>query len=247
MVAITAGLCRPMLNFEEACWSRGSVTSGSARLQGLGMGGRTSTTEQVFRQRSSLGLAAVCAVTGVILLVSLARNWADYPRPVYACWVVFALAVTWSIFVRPAVLLEVNGVTVRNVLRDVHIPWTQLTGVTSRWNLKVFAGDRGYTAWAISSQVERPRRGSGAVLGKLSPRRLEGQRRADAARSLTVPKVTAVTVASSIQQAKREYDEAVALGQLPEVPDGRVRISWASQVMIVLLLPVIAVIALSVV
>jgi hypothetical protein len=211
------------------------------------MGSRTSTTEQVFRQRSSLGLAAVCAVTGVILLLSLVRNWADYPRPVFASWVVFALAVIWSIFVRPAVLLQVEGVTVRNVVRDVHIPWTQLTEVTSRWNLKVFAGDRGYTAWAISSQLERPRGGSGAVLGKLSPRWLEGQPGADAARSATVPKVTAVTVARSIQQAKREYDEAVSLGQLPEAPDARVRISWAPQVMIVLLLPAIAVIALSVI
>ena len=135
---------------------------------------------------------------------------------------------------------------VRNVLRDVYIPWAALTEVTSRWNLKVFAGERGYTAWAISSQVERPRVSSGAVLGKLSPRRLEGQFGADAGRSTTAAKVTAATVARSIQQAKREYDEAVALGQLPEVPDSRVRISWASLVLVVLLVPAIAVVALSV-
>jgi hypothetical protein len=210
------------------------------------MGSRTSTTEQVFRQRSSLGLAAVCVVTGLILLVSLARNWADYPRAMFASWVVFALAVTWSIFIRPAVLLGVEGVMVRNVLRDVYIPWAALTEVKSRWNLKVFAGDRGYTAWAISSQVERPRVSSGAVLGKLSPRRLEGQFGADAGRSTTALKVTAATVARSIQRAKREYDEAVALGQAPEVPDDRVRVSWAPLVLVVLLVPAIAVVALSV-
>jgi len=209
------------------------------------MGSRTSTTEQVFRQRSSLGLAAVCVVTGVILLLSMARNWADYPRPTFASWVVFGLAATWSILIRPAVLLDVEGVTVRNVLRDVFIPWARLTEVKSRWNLKVFAGDRGYTAWAISSQVERPRGGPGAVLGKLSPRRLEEQFGA-AGRSTTAAKVTAATVARSIQQAKREYDEAVTLGQLPEVPDSRVRISWASLVLVVLLVPAIAVVALSV-
>jgi hypothetical protein len=210
------------------------------------MGSRTSTTEQVFRQRSSLGLAAVCVVTGLILLVSLARNWADYPRAMFASWVVFALAVTWSVFIRPAVLLGVEGVMVRNVLRDVYIPWAALTEVKSRWNLKVFAGDRGYTAWAISSQVERPRVSSGAVLGKLSPRRLEGQFGADAGRSTTALKVTAATVARSIQRAKREYDEAVALGQAPEVPDDRVRVSWAPLVLVVLLVPAIAVVALSV-
>jgi hypothetical protein len=199
----------------------------------------------VFRQRSSLTLAAVCVVTGLILLLSLARNWADYPRPMFASWVVFALAATWSIFIRPAVLLDGEGVTVRNVLRDVHVPWAALTEVKTRWNLKVFAGDRGYTAWAISSQVERPRVSSGAVLGKLSPSRLEGQFGADAGRSTTASKVTAATVSRSIQQAKREYDEAVGLGQLPEAPDDRVRVSWAPLVLVVLLVPAIAVVALS--
>jgi len=209
------------------------------------MGTETSTTRHVFRQRSSVGLAVVCGAVGLFLLLSLARNWAHYPRPLSAAWVLLGLAVAWSVFVRPAVLLDVEGVTVRNVLRDVHVPWARLTGVESRWNLKVFVGERGYTAWAISSQVKPPKRTSDGMFGRLSPRGLERQFGADASRSTNALKVTASTVARSIEQAKREYDEAVALGQLPEVTDGLVRITWVPLVLAVLLLPTIAVVALS--
>jgi hypothetical protein len=210
------------------------------------MGTETSTMQQVYRQRSSLGLAAVCAVTGAILLFSLARSWADYPRPLLVCWVLFGLAVTWAVFVRPAVLLDIEGVTVRNIVRDVHIPWTSFTDAQSRWNLKVFAGDHGYTAWAISSQPGRPTGTAGGMFGMLSPRRLEKQFGIDASLSTTSPKVTAAAVARSIEQARQEYDEAVAQGRIPPTPDGQVRITWVPAVIAVLLLTSIAIVVLTV-
>jgi len=192
-----------------------------------------------------LGLAAVCGAVGLLLLVSLARNWADYPRPSFVAGIVFGLACVWTIFVRPAVLLDVEGVTICNVLRDVHIPWAGVTDVESRWNLKVFAGDRGYTAWAISSQVERPKATSGGMFGGLSSGRLDRQARADAHQATAAPKVTASSVARSIEQAKEEYDEAVAAGLLSDVPDAVVRITWVPLVFVVLLVPAVAVAVLS--
>jgi Bacterial PH domain len=209
------------------------------------MGADAPTMKHVYRQRSSLGLAAVCAATLAILLLSLARNWADYPRPVLVAWVLFGLAATWAIFVRPAVLLDVGGVTVRNVVRDVHIPWMSLTDVQTRWNLKVFAGDRGFTAWAISSQVERPKRASAEMFGTRAPRPREKQRGVDAARSATPEKVTAAAIARSIEQAKQEYDEAVAHGRLPGAADSGVSVTWVPWVMAVLLVPAVAVVVLS--
>ena len=203
-----------------------------------------SSTRQVFRQRAPLGLAAACAVVGLLLLVSLARDWAANPQPLFAAWVLFALALVWSVFVRPAVLLDDGGVTVRNLVRDVHIPWVELTDVESRWNLKVFAGDRGYTAWAISSQVQRPRRISGGNFGS-SPGRPGAATAADARPSTSAPKVTAAMVARSIEAAKQEYDEAVARGELPEAPDVRVRVTWVPLVVAIVLVPAIAVAVLS--
>jgi Bacterial PH domain len=209
------------------------------------MGRNASTTQHMFRQRSPLGLAVVCAVTALLVLLSLAWNWADDPQPLFASWVLFGLAVVWSVLVRPAVLLELDGVILRNVLRDVHVPWSRLTDVQVRWNLKVYVGERGYTSWAISSQVERPRGVSGGMFAIPFPGRLGRQANADATMSSPAPKITASMIVRSIEQAKREYDDAVAQGQLTATPDGRVQITWVPLVMAVLLLPAMAVVALS--
>src|SRR5664280_2919602 len=148
-----------------------SLDGNSARI--FSMGTETSTTQQVFRQRSSVGLAAMSGLTGLLLLLSLVRNWAAYPQPLFAAWVILGLAVAWSVFVRPAVLLDAGGVTIRNIVQDVHIPWTRLTGVTSRWNLKILAGERGYNAWAISAQVDRPTRASAGDVPSVPARTAE--------------------------------------------------------------------------
>jgi hypothetical protein len=203
------------------------------------------TAQHVFRQRASVALASLCGVVGLLLLLSLVRNWGSYPRPLFAAWVVFGLAVAWSLFVRPAVLLDAGGVTLRNVVRDVQIPWTQLTDVTTRWNLKVFAGDKGYTSWAISSEVERPKAVSAGLFRMPVPGRLSGVAGADVKPPTTVPKTTARSVARSINDAKQEYDEAVTSGGLATEPDARVRVTWAPVAMAVLLLPALIVLVLS--
>jgi Bacterial PH domain len=155
------------------------------------------------------------AVTALFLLVSLVRSWVHYPRPLFGAWVLFGMAVAWAVFVRPAVLIDAEGVTIRNIVRDVHIPWAALTDVTTRWNLKVMAGDHGYNAWAISSRVERPRSVSGGLLRMPVPGRLDGVRSAATRASTTAPKVTAHAVAQSIQPAKQEHDEAVGWARSP--------------------------------
>ncbi len=208
------------------------------------MSGETSMTQHVFRQRSPLLLAAVCGVTGLLLLVSMAWRWADNPQPLFVAWVLFVLALVWSLFVRPAVLLDDDGVTVRNVVRDIYIPWVRVTDVEFRWNLKVFVGDRAYTAWAISSQVERPKGNPGGMFAIL-PGRLDKYARAEVLSSTPAPKVTALMVGRSIEQAKEEYAEAVAQGALAAAPDGQVRITWVPPVLAILALSALAVVALS--
>jgi hypothetical protein len=209
------------------------------------MGTKIWMTQQVFRQRSSLALAAVCAFTGLLLLLSLVRNWGDYPRPLFGAWVLLGLGAAWALFARPAVVLDVAGVTLRNVVRDIHIPWAALTDVQCRWNLRVVVQDRGYTAWAVSSQPERPTRAPGGFFGMPVPGRLDGVPAAEAKLSTTVSRVTARSVARSIQLARAEYDDAVARGQLPASPEATVQVRWVPLVIAVLLLPAVAVLGLS--
>jgi hypothetical protein len=208
------------------------------------MGTQTSTTH-VFRQRSSLILAAVCGVVGVLLLGSLAWNWSAYPRPLFAAWVLLLLAASWSVFLRPSVRLDAGGVTLQNVLRDIRIPWSQLTETSSRWNLKVFAGDHGYTAWAISREPDRPKRGGAGVFRMPTPGHVQGVSSAGTRPSMTMPKVTAQSVGETIREAKREYDDAVSPGQPPASTDETVKVTWVPLVLALLVVPAIAVVVLS--
>ncbi len=207
------------------------------------MSSSTSTKQHQIRQRSPLGLAAACGLTGLVLLVSMAFQWAEHPEPLFAGWVLFILAVVWSLFVRPAVLLDEDGVTLRNVVRDIHIPWGQVTDVEFRWNLKVLVGDRPYTAWAISSQVERPKGASGSMFA-IMPGRLDKLARAEGKSSTSAPRVTASTVARAIEQAKEEYTEAVAKGAAVAAPDAQVRMTWVPMALAIMLLPALAVVVL---
>ncbi len=208
------------------------------------MSSKTSTKQHLIRQRSPLGLAAVCGVTGLVLLVSMAWRWADSPQPLFVAWILFGLAVVWSLFVRPAVLIDEDGVLLRNVVRDVHIPWVRVTDVDFRWNLKVFVGDRAYTSWAISSQVERPKGASGGMFSMM-PGRLEAFANADAQPSRSAPKVTASAVARAIEQAKEEHSEAVAKGTVVAALDAKVWMTWVPMALVIVLLPAFAVVAFS--
>jgi hypothetical protein len=221
-------------------WSERHETDETTRTQ---MSSKTSTKQHLIRQRSPLGLAAVCGLTGLVLLVSIVWQWADNPEPWFVAWVLFGLAVVWSLFVRPAVLLDEDGVTIRNVVRDIHIPWDQVTDVEFRWNLKVLVGDRPYTAWAISSQVERPKGASGSMFAMM-PGRLDKLARAEGKSSTSAPKVTASTVARAIEQAKEEHSEAVAKGAVAAAPDAQVRMTWVPMALAVMLLPALAVVVL---
>lgn len=208
------------------------------------MGTQTSPSQHVFRQRSPLALAVVCGAIGLVLLVSMAWQWADDPQPLFAAWVLFGLALLWSLFVRPAVLLDDEGVTIRNVIRDIRIPWVLVTSVESRWSLKVFVGDRGYTSWAISSQLQRAQ-GAPGGMSAILPRRVDQYARADAKPSMPAPKVSAQMVGRSIEQAMDEYAEAVARGAIAPPPDPSVRITWVPLVIAILSLSALAVVALS--
>jgi hypothetical protein len=209
------------------------------------MATKTPTAPHVFRQRSSVVLAVICGVTGLFLLLSLARSWADYPRPLFAAWVVFGLAVGWAVFVRPVVLFDIGGVTLRNVVRDVHIPWTAVTDVSSRWNLKVFTGDQSYTAWSLSSEPERPGRGTGGMFRMPVPGRLQGVPSPGAKLSTTVPKTNAQNVARLITRARQDYDDGIEDGQIAPAPDAVVQVTWVPLVLVALVLPAIVVVALT--
>ena len=76
-------------------------------------------------------------------------------RPVHALAVAPGLAavgvLVHQLFWRPAVAVDEKGVELRNVLRDVRVPWSRLAGLDTRFTLTLTADGVRYQSWAASA------------------------------------------------------------------------------------------------
>ena len=197
-----------------------------------------------YRQRSSVLLALFCVLGAVILVVSALLSWGDHPPPLFVARLLFGCAVAWTVFVRPCVVLDQDAVHLRNIVRDVDIPWPLVSDVETRWNLKVWSGDDGYTAWAIASHVERPKV-HGSVLPGLSSK-LDGFTGHDDSTPRASTRVTPRMVADAIDETTVDYAAAVADGDLQPPAHPAVTTRWAPLPVLALALPLLAVVAFSI-
>jgi hypothetical protein len=60
----------------------------------------------------------------------------------------FLGACVYVLFWRPAIRVDDSGVTVVNLVRDVHIPWRRLEAIDTRFSLTLQWADRTVAAWA---------------------------------------------------------------------------------------------------
>jgi len=74
-----------------------------------------------------------------------------------ALWTAAAACALVALFWRPAVIVDDEGAELRNVLRDVRVPWAALDGVETRYALTLVSGGRRYTAWAAPTTGRPPR------------------------------------------------------------------------------------------
>lgn len=69
--------------------------------------------------------------------------------------VAFVTAAVVALAHRPALLANDRGLTVRNVIRDVHIPWGRVDGFSTKWSLAVLLDtEPKVPVWAVP--VKRP-------------------------------------------------------------------------------------------
>jgi len=104
---------------------------------------------RVFRPRSSIA----AAIVGV--LVALAWAWfaiQDDGGPGLARQapgILLTATLVYGVLVRPAVEVSPAGVTLRNVVRDVEVPWAAVAEVRTRYALTLVTTDgRRFAAWA---------------------------------------------------------------------------------------------------
>lgn len=81
--------------------------------------------------------------------------------------------VVYAVAQRPAVIAGPDGVLLRNIVRDVWLPWHAVKSIESRWSLSVATEDASYGSWAVAGRSlwTVPER-----LEALHRRGLEGQR-----------------------------------------------------------------------
>jgi hypothetical protein len=58
--------------------------------------------------------------------------------------------VVYAVAQRPAVVAGPDGVLLRNIVRDVWLPWHTVKGVESKWSLSIVTEDASYGSWAVT-------------------------------------------------------------------------------------------------
>ncbi len=138
-------------------------------------------------------------------------------------------AVVYAFFWRPGVAVDDGSVTLVNVLREVHIPFSTLRSVTTRYALKVETTEGSYTAWAApapgqTSSMSLSRRDASGVA-------LLGSDLSKGVSASAAPNTDSGAAALLIRHRWRVYDER---GGDQGASDGTVTVRWSTGVLVLL-------------
>ncbi|HEY3545490.1 MAG TPA: PH domain-containing protein [Propionicimonas sp.] len=112
-------------------------------------------TTEVFRPVSGLWITGVVAAAAAFGLVSVATSGQPADLLRYGPVLVLVAAVVWAMFWRPSVTVSDAGVSLRNVLRTVDLPWPSIVRIDTKYALTLETAYGTYTAWAAPSSGRR--------------------------------------------------------------------------------------------
>ncbi len=116
-------------------------------------GGVGQAARHVYRPAMVRIAAAVyAAFAGWWLISALLSPSLRGDAPALALGLLAGGALVYALFWRPAVIVDAEGVELRNVLRDVRVPWAALQDVDTKYTLTLRAGGRRYQSWAASTR-----------------------------------------------------------------------------------------------
>ena len=134
---------------------------------------------EVFRGPWMHPLAYLWAVVAVVFVVDALRRGDVHDKVVVIAAVVVTSAVVYAVSYRPAVVVDDDAVLLRNVVRDIRVPWSAVTDVEREWVLTVEVGRRRYVAWAVSARnparAGRAARGEAGMLPGVAMPRIGGE------------------------------------------------------------------------
>ncbi len=109
---------------------------------------RTGSADFVFRPRTGIAACLLWALLSVLWIAAAAQSgWDVAIRQLPA--VGLAFTVVYAACGRPRVIVGRDEVVLRNVVRDVVIPYTAITGIQTQYTLTLTTADGGrHQAWA---------------------------------------------------------------------------------------------------
>ena len=122
---------------------------------------RASEVAQVetFRSRLAPTMAVTWYVIAAFGAWDLIRRGDGREVPIGLVCLALITIVVYAIGQRPAVIAGPSGVLLRNVVRDIWLPWHAVTSIEAKWSLSVSTKDRTFGSWAVSgAYAHRPRR-----------------------------------------------------------------------------------------
>lgn len=112
---------------------------------------RRAVERRVYRPVLARVLLAVFTAFGGWGVADLVAQGDQAAGVLAGLWLTAAVAALGCLFWRPAVIVDAEAVELRNVVRDVRVPWSCLDDVTTRYTLTLHAGGRRHQSWAGSA------------------------------------------------------------------------------------------------
>lgn len=113
--------------------------------------GRTGSDRLIYRSVMGRVLLTASAVIAAWWTVDLAARGRVGSAVVFGLWAVAGIAAMACLLWRPAVIVDGEAVELRNVVRDVRVPWAVLEDVQTRYALTLVAAGRRHQSWAGSA------------------------------------------------------------------------------------------------
>ena len=103
----------------------------------------------------AVGWYAIAAFAGY----DLVRRGEGREVPIGVASLALITVIVYATAQRPAIYASPDGVLLRNILRDVWLPWYLVKGIESKWSLVVQTADGSYGSWALTGASASRQRG----------------------------------------------------------------------------------------
>jgi hypothetical protein len=126
--------------------------------------------EETFRPRVAPFMAVAWYTIAAFAAWDLVRRGDGRAVPIGLASLALVTIIVYAIAQRPAVVANSRGVLLRNVVRDVWLPWYLVKAIETKWSLTFHTEDATYGSWALTGgSANRPRAGSLAAARVPSP------------------------------------------------------------------------------